>query len=52
MRTCIGLMMISTAFVIGGVSVVCFGIKEKILTGIFLEIFVALLIFGSYMLTE
>ena len=54
MKECIGLMMILSAIVFGGISIFAdeFDLKEKILGVIVFEIFLALIVFGSYLMLE
>ena len=54
MKFCIGLMMRSAAFVFGIIFLFGddFSLKEKILGGIFFEIFLALIVFGAYIMLD
>lgn len=54
MKEYIGLMMILSAILIGSIYLFAyeFNLKVKILGVIFFEIFLALIIFGSYLMLE
>lgn len=52
MKECIGIIFIFSAIIIGAICLLCFEltIKEKILTIASFELFVCLIVFGSYLL--
>lgn len=54
MKFCIGLMMIYTAIIFGGVAMFGYDLplKDRILIGISLEIFLALIVFGVYIILD